>query len=212
MHLISEILWTKVWTEPNICFTTCIQFWEKLNQKSENIWKGQSELKYSFMNDYIFQVAMQKSLHLLHCNTILPYFNIHISVPRAEVGTIFCLSWLITWYGHVLSDFRSIVRLYDYFIACHQLMPIYMAAAVSKNTRFNVECFSFHYCSISCISQLNICCTYYRLFCTGRTKSWHVNATCRSFTPFYLKYQMIYHLSNLLVILAISFANFHQRN
>ena len=82
----------------------------------------------------IFQVTMQKLLYLLHCNTILLYFNIHISIDRAEVGTIFCLSWLITWYGHVLSDFRSIVRLYDYFIACHQLMPIYMAAAVSKNT------------------------------------------------------------------------------
>ncbi len=50
---------------------------------------------------------------------------------RSEVGTIFCLSWLITWYGHVLNDFRHIVRLYDFFMACHPLMPIYLAAAVS---------------------------------------------------------------------------------
>ncbi|XP_046691489.1 TBC1 domain family member 20 isoform X2 [Silurus meridionalis] len=49
---------------------------------------------------------------------------------RAEVGTIFALSWLITWYGHVLSDFRHILRLYDFFLASHPLMPIYFAAAI----------------------------------------------------------------------------------
>lgn len=48
----------------------------------------------------------------------------------AEVGTIFALSWLITWFGHVLSDFRHVVRLYDFFLACHPLMPIYFAAVV----------------------------------------------------------------------------------
>jgi len=46
------------------------------------------------------------------------------------VGTIFALSWLITWFGHVLSDFRHVVRLYDFFLACHPLMPIYFAAVV----------------------------------------------------------------------------------
>lgn len=51
-------------------------------------------------------------------------------LSRAEVGTIFALSWLITWFGHVLSDFRHVVRLYDFFLACHPLMPIYFAAVV----------------------------------------------------------------------------------
>lgn len=50
---------------------------------------------------------------------------------RAEVGTIFCLSWLITWYGHVLEDTKQTVRLYDFFLASHPLMPIYLAAAAS---------------------------------------------------------------------------------
>lgn len=53
---------------------------------------------------------------------------------RSEVGTIFALSWLITWFGHVLNEFSSIVRLYDFFIACHPLMAVYMGAAVSNNT------------------------------------------------------------------------------
>lgn len=53
-----------------------------------------------------------------------------LSSCSAEVGTIFALSWLITWFGHVLSDFRHVVRLYDFFLACHPLMPIYFAAVV----------------------------------------------------------------------------------
>jgi len=54
-------------------------------------------------------------------------------VVRSEVGTMFCLSWLITWYGHVLGEFQQIVRLYDFFMACHPLMPIYLAADVSTH-------------------------------------------------------------------------------
>ncbi|ESP03750.1 hypothetical protein LOTGIDRAFT_64842, partial [Lottia gigantea] len=56
--------------------------------------------------------------------------NLGEFMERAELGTIFCLSWLITWYGHVLNDIKHIVRLYDFFIACHPLMPIYLAAAI----------------------------------------------------------------------------------
>ena len=47
------------------------------------------------------------------------------------MGQVFALSWLITWYGHVLKDFTTIVRLYDYFLATHPLMPVYFGAAVS---------------------------------------------------------------------------------
>lgn len=57
--------------------------------------------------------------------------NLLRCIFRAEVGTVFALSWLITWFGHVLSDFRHVVRLYDFFLACHPLMPIYFAAVVS---------------------------------------------------------------------------------
>ncbi|XP_037238033.1 TBC1 domain family member 20-like isoform X1 [Falco rusticolus] len=53
-----------------------------------------------------------------------------LATGRAEVGTIFALSWLITWYGHVLTDFHHTLRLYDFFLASHPLMPVYFAAAV----------------------------------------------------------------------------------
>lgn len=41
-------------------------------------------------------------------------------------------------------DFRHVVRLYDFFLACHPLMPIYFAAVVGTHwgavTRFTVTC------------------------------------------------------------------------
>eukprot|EP00112_Aurelia_sp_Birch-Aquarium-sp1_P022679 Seg649.2 transcript_id=Seg649.2/GoldUCD/mRNA.D3Y31 product="TBC1 domain family member 20" protein_id=Seg649.2/GoldUCD/D3Y31 len=51
-------------------------------------------------------------------------------IERAEVGQIFALSWLITWFGHNLERFNVIVRLFDFFIATSPFMPIYVGAAV----------------------------------------------------------------------------------
>lgn len=68
---------------------------------------------------------------------------------RSEVGQVFALSWLITWYGHVLKDFATIVRLYDFFLATHPLMPVYFGAAVSLCVVFldaAAEC--FFYCEM----------------------------------------------------------------
>ncbi|MBZ3873248.1 TBC1 domain family member 20 [Sciurus carolinensis] len=54
--------------------------------------------------------------------------ELHDYMQSAKVGTIFVLSWLIAWFGDVLADFRHIAWLYDCFLACHPLMPIYFAA------------------------------------------------------------------------------------
>lgn len=73
-------------------------------------------------------------------------FFLFFSSIRSEVGQVFALSWLITWYGHVLKDFATIVRLYDFFLATHPLMPVYFGAAVSLCVALldtAVECF-FH--------------------------------------------------------------------
>ncbi|MGH0181253.1 UNVERIFIED_CONTAM: hypothetical protein FKN15_006259 [Acipenser sinensis] len=77
--------------------------------------------------------TMDNTKHIL--NYLMPIIErvnpeVHDFMQRAEVGTIFALSWLITWFGHVLSDFRHVVRLYDFFLACHPLMPIYFAAVI----------------------------------------------------------------------------------
>ena len=71
-------------------------------------------------------------------------------IVRSEVGTMFCLSWLITWYGHVLSRFRHIVRLYDFFMACHPLMPIYLAADVNIFKYYSCRAIDFSNCVNAC--------------------------------------------------------------
>ncbi|XP_023322266.1 TBC1 domain family member 20 [Eurytemora carolleeae] len=55
---------------------------------------------------------------------------LHSHLMRAELGTIFALPWLITWFGHVLPDYGDVVRLYDFFLAQPPRMPIYLAAAI----------------------------------------------------------------------------------
>ncbi|XP_078392245.1 TBC1 domain family member 20 isoform X1 [Cetorhinus maximus] len=77
--------------------------------------------------------TMDSTKHIL--NYLMPILErvnpeLHNFMQRAEVGTIFALSWLITWYSHVLSKFRHTVRLYDFFLASHPLMPVYIAAAI----------------------------------------------------------------------------------
>ncbi|XP_026155651.1 TBC1 domain family member 20 isoform X1 [Mastacembelus armatus] len=77
--------------------------------------------------------TMDSTKHIL--NYLMPILEqvdteLHDFMIRAEVGTIFALSWLITWYGHVLSEFRDTLRLYDFFLASHPLMPIYLAATI----------------------------------------------------------------------------------
>ena len=56
--------------------------------------------------------------------------DVHKHLQEAEVGTIFALPWLITWFGHVLPVYSDVVRLYDFFIAGPPLMPVYLAAAI----------------------------------------------------------------------------------
>ena len=66
---------------------------------------------------------------------------------------MFALSWLITWYGHVLKDFATIVRLYDFFLATHPLMPVYFGAAVSLcvvSLDTAADCFYFIHLTAVC--------------------------------------------------------------
>lgn len=49
---------------------------------------------------------------------------------RSSVGTLFALPWYLTWFGHSLNSYRSVVRLYDYFLASPFLMPLYVTASI----------------------------------------------------------------------------------
>jgi len=56
--------------------------------------------------------------------------ELHQHMVKAELGTIFALPWLITWFGHVLPNYSDVVRLYDFFLAGPPLMPVYLATAI----------------------------------------------------------------------------------
>jgi hypothetical protein len=56
----------------------------------------------------------------------------------SEVGTIFALPWLITWFGHVLPNYNDVVRLYDYFLSQPPMMPVYLAATIVLHRRQDV--------------------------------------------------------------------------
>ena len=51
--------------------------------------------------------------------------------PRSECAYYFSLSWLITWFGHVVESHDTVCRLVDLFLATHPLMPVYVSTAVS---------------------------------------------------------------------------------
>ncbi|XP_031759952.1 TBC1 domain family member 20-like isoform X5 [Xenopus tropicalis] len=82
--------------------------------------------------------TMDRTKHILHY--LMPLIQsesseLHSFLVRSEVGCIFALSWLITWYSHVLTNYQHILRLYDFFLASHPLMPVYCAAQISSSSQ-----------------------------------------------------------------------------
>jgi hypothetical protein len=52
----------------------------------------------------------------------------------SEAPPYFSLSWLLTWFSHVIEDIDMAAHLFDFFLASHALMPIYMIAAVHNTS------------------------------------------------------------------------------
>ena len=73
-------------------------------------------------------------------------------LEASEVGTIFALPWLITWFGHVLPDYEDVVRLYDFFLARPPLMPVYLAAALVLHREQEVLLCECDMAMVSCFS------------------------------------------------------------
>jgi hypothetical protein len=62
---------------------------------------------------------------------------------RSQAGLLFALPWYLTWFGHSLNQYRSVVRLYDYFLASEPLMPLYVTASIvlyREEDVFREEC------------------------------------------------------------------------
>jgi len=52
------------------------------------------------------------------------------ALEEIGVDPVFALSWILTWFAHDLHSLSQIERLYDFFVASHPLMSLYVSAAV----------------------------------------------------------------------------------
>lgn len=72
-------------------------------------------------------------LHLEDINVIVSEENGRLFdfMQDSCVGLMFALPWVITWFSHVLDDFRQLRRLYDFFLSSNNCdMPTYLSAAI----------------------------------------------------------------------------------
>lgn len=56
-------------------------------------------------------------------------------LDEVEVGTIFSLSWILTWFSHILVNNRNVERLFDIFIASDHRLPIYFTVCILLHHR-----------------------------------------------------------------------------
>lgn len=83
------------------------------------------------MREYLDDTMERTSLLLNYIYPLVNKCNPELCqhMERCDLGTIFALSWVITWFSHVLGDIHRILRVFDFFIASHRLMPVYLSAA-----------------------------------------------------------------------------------
>lgn len=86
--------------------------------------------------------SMERTTYLL--NYMYPLIeavdpDLYQFLESSEVGTIFALPWLITWFGHVLPDYNDVVRLYDFFLAQPPMMAVYLASTIVLHRSEDVQ-------------------------------------------------------------------------
>nr|CAH8876362.1 unnamed protein product [Trichobilharzia regenti] len=93
-----------------------------------------------------FSLFMQKSMDvtleymqlifaLLECVST-PILN---SIESVELGPDFAVSWIITWFAHVLPNMDDVRRLFDLFLATDPIMLVYVSVAIIAISAKEVE-------------------------------------------------------------------------
>lgn len=62
---------------------------------------------------------------------------------KSGVGTIFALSWVITWFSHIFRDYKTVGRLFDLFLADDPMLPIYLSTTIvlyKKDDILKLDC------------------------------------------------------------------------
>ncbi|CAO1365190.1 unnamed protein product [Diamesa hyperborea] len=86
---------------------------------------------------------VQKRLLLILAVVYRENRKLYEYLERSQCGLLFALPWYLTWFGHSLNQYRSVVRLYDYFLASEPLLPLYVTASIvlyREEDVFREEC------------------------------------------------------------------------
>ena len=76
--------------------------------------------------------------------------QIHSHLADCEMEPYFCLSWVITWFGHDVRDTAVVKRLYDFFLVSHPLMAVYMSVAMMIHPLNRIEILNTD-CDFACV-------------------------------------------------------------
>lgn len=89
---------------------------------------SRSHLRDSLRSDF---VRLSSALRLIIMPLIGAFDSeVHSHLLHCQIEPFFALSWIITWFSHDIRDTVLVKRLFDFFIASHALMPIYMSIAM----------------------------------------------------------------------------------
>ena len=104
---------------------------------------GDEDLAFRIMDEVSrtrLRVYMEESMKATQKQLQIVYSIFQARDPKlrrflgeADCGVMFCRSWCLTWFGHDLENYSSLVRLYDLFLANDEnnyLLPVYVSAAV----------------------------------------------------------------------------------
>jgi len=86
---------------------------------------------------------------------IVPFFKIidkevYQFFLAANTEPFYALSWVLTWFSHVIDHLPTITRLFDFFLATHPLMCFYLSIALIESKR--EEILSCH-CEFSAVHK-----------------------------------------------------------
>eukprot|EP00804_Cyclotella_cryptica_P012189 CCRYP_009876-RA/>CCRYP_009876-RA protein AED:0.05 eAED:0.05 QI:245/1/1/1/1/1/4/142/837 len=76
--------------------------------------------------------------------------EVHSHLFDCEMEPFFALSWIITWFAHDVRDTSLVKRLFDFFIASHPLMSIYMSVAMMIHPLNRIEILGTD-CDFACV-------------------------------------------------------------
>ncbi|KAI1708389.1 rab-GTPase-TBC domain-containing protein [Ditylenchus destructor] len=137
-HDLTPLIVRLLWENPgfsyyqgfhDICLTLILVMGSRQALKAAKILTRRA----SFYN-YLTYTLEETALAELQNVYVLLYLydpDVEQHMRNAELGTLFGLSWLLTWFSHI-------VILFDLFLSSHHMMPVYVGAALIYERRDEV--------------------------------------------------------------------------